>query len=70
MMKIKSNTSKTVVLEMLQLYSDTIRLELLEELQQSPAFSLMLEDVTDVTTNKHLTMCLQFLSKEGEKKYK
>ena len=64
----KSHTSRTVVMEMLLLYSDTIRQELLDELQQSPAFSLMVDEVTDVTTNKHLAMCVQFLSKEGEKK--
>ena len=64
----KSHTNRTVVMEMLQLYCDTIRQELLDELQQSPAFSLMVDEVTDVTTNKHLAMCVQFLSKEGEKK--
>ena len=64
----KSHTSRTVVMEMLEIYSENIRKHLLDDIQQSPAFSLMVDEVTDVTTSKHLAMCVQFLSRDGEKK--
>lgn len=54
-------TNWDIVTELLQLLSDDVRENLYTETRKSPTYSLMVEEVMDITSHKHLAICARYI---------
>ena len=54
-------TSWYIVTELLQLLSDDVRENLYTEMRKSPTYSLMVDEVMDITSHKHLVICARYI---------
>ena len=54
-------TSWDIVTELLQLLSDEVRENLYTEMRKSPTYSLMVDEVMDITSHKHLAICARYI---------
>ncbi|CAC5370277.1 unnamed protein product [Mytilus coruscus] len=50
-------TSWDIVSELLKLLSDEVRENLFNEMRKSPTYSLMVDEVMDIISHKHLAIC-------------
>lgn len=57
-------TSWDIVSELLKLLSDEVRENLFNEMRKSPTYSLMVDEVMDITSHKHLAICARYIDTE------
>lgn len=68
LVKNASYSSWDIVDDLLTTLSDKVKETVVTEVKQSPAFSTMVDEVCDRTTEKHLAMCVWYISTEGDVK--
>ncbi|CAC5363253.1 unnamed protein product [Mytilus coruscus] len=57
-------TSWDIVSELLKLLNDEVRENLFNEMRKSPTYSLMVDEVMDITSHKHLAICARYIDPE------
>lgn len=57
-------TSKTIQNELLQVAGDKIHSEILEEVKHAKFYSIIADEVTDVSNREELSLVIQYLNKE------
>ena len=65
LVKNASYSSWDIMDDLLTTLSDKVKEEVVTEVKQSPSFSTMVDEVCDRTTEKHLAMCVRYISTEG-----
>lgn len=58
-------TSLEIVAELLDLLSNEVRDQVFAEIRQSPTFSIMVDEVMDVVSHKHLAICARYISPDS-----
>jgi hypothetical protein len=51
--------------ELLNLLSDEVRENIFNEMRKSPSYSLMFDEVVDITTHKHLAICSRYVDTDS-----
>ncbi|XP_033729785.1 SCAN domain-containing protein 3-like [Pecten maximus] len=64
--KNASYTSWDIVQELLSFLSEEVQRTVLTEIRQSPCYGLMVDEVCDVVSNKHMAMCCQYITPDGD----
>ena len=68
LVKNASYSSWDIVDDLLTTLSDQVKETVVSEVKQSPSFSTMVDEVYDRTTEKHLAICVRYISSEGDVK--
>ncbi|XP_052233238.1 zinc finger protein 862-like [Dreissena polymorpha] len=63
--KNASYTSWDIVNELLTLLCNRVRDEVKEEIRAGPCYSVMVDEVCDLTVQKHMAMCVKYLDPDG-----
>ena len=65
LVKNASYSSWDIVDDLLTTLSDQVKETVVSEVKKSPSFSTMVDEVCDRTTEKHLAICVRYISSEG-----
>ncbi|MEW8548619.1 MAG: DUF4371 domain-containing protein, partial [Candidatus Thiodiazotropha sp.] len=68
LVKNASYSSWDIVDDLLTTLSYKVKETVVKEVKESPSFSTMVDEVCDRTTEKHLAICVRYVSSEGELK--
>ncbi|WAR09932.1 LOW QUALITY PROTEIN: hypothetical protein MAR_035008, partial [Mya arenaria] len=63
--KIANYTSWDIVNELLQILSDEVQDEITRHACSSDSFAIMVNEVCDLTTTKHMAVCCRYINDEG-----
>ena len=65
MVKNASQSSWDIVVDLLTTLSDKVKETVVSTMKQSPSFSTIVDEVCDRTTEKHLAICVRYISLAG-----